>query len=200
MAGFFSTLVSEQGARRRRLRASMGDRGQGIIEFLTLGGLVAGSLGLLLGAWMPAAAPWGFALPVVFAIGFVLLERRRQAALTDALQRVAALNDGLDQQELSQLLAEFQSEPDLNKDVLATAEANFRANTAARWQQRTDAASLNVSRNYDWLVVLWSLGCALAGAAAFVIAWSAQPAPHHEDETWRPPASAVPVDISPPSQ
>lgn len=178
----------------------MGDRGQGVIEFLTLGGLVAGSLGLLLGSWMPAAAPWGFALPVVFAIGFALLERRRQVALASALRRVSDSNEGLDQQELSELLAEFRSNPDQNGEILASAEANFRANTAARWQQRADAASFNVSRNNDWLVVLWSLGCALAGAAAFVIGWSAQPALHHADETWSPPSNTVPVDISPPSQ
>jgi hypothetical protein len=150
MAGFFSTLLAEQGARRRRLRSSMGDRGQGIIEFLVLGGRVVGSLGLLIEPWMPGAAPWGFALPVVFAIGFLLIEARRQAA---AKRAEAAVND------------EERAGP-----------------------------------NYDWLVLLWSLGCALAGAAAFVIAWSAQPAANHGDENWQPPAGTVPVDISPTSQ
>jgi len=153
MAGFFSSLLSEQGARRRRLRASFGDRGQGIIEFLVLGGLVAGSLGLLIEPWMARAAPWGFALPFVFALGFLLIERRRQAAPPPAA------GDEVDARD---------DEPKL--------------------------------LGYDWFVVLWSLGCALAGAAAFVIAWSAQPAPHHADENWQPPAGAVPVDISPPSQ
>jgi len=124
----------------------LGDRGQGIIEFLVLGGLVVGSLGLLIEPWMPRAAPWGFAIPFVFAIGFLLIERRRQAS--------------------------------------APAPVNEDGETP----------------NYDWLVVLWSLGCAFAGAAAFVIAWSAQPAPRHPDENWSPPASTVPVDISPPSQ
>lgn len=125
----------------------MGDRGQGIIEFLVLGGLVLGSLGLLIEPWMPGAAPWGFAIPIVFVVGFLLIELRRQAA-----------------------------------------------------PPQTDSDGKSAPKTYDWLVVLWSLGCALAGAAAFVIAWSAQPAPLHEDENWRPPANAVPVDISPTSQ
>ena len=70
MGGFFSSLFTEMGARRRRLRAALGDRGQAMVEFLVLGGLLLGSLGLFVRAWMPAAAPWGFALPVVFVIAW----------------------------------------------------------------------------------------------------------------------------------
>lgn len=131
------------GARRRRLRASLGDRGQAIAEFLVLGGLAIGSLGLFVRPWMPAAAPWGFAIPGVFLIGYLLIEARRQAE-------------------------------------------------AARAGEAAPVAS-----RYDWLALLFSFGCALLGAAAFVIAWSAEPAPPPELDEWAPPESAVPVDISP---
>ena len=81
MSNFFSALFSEMGARRRRLRESFGDRGQALVEFLVLGGLLIGSLGLLVRPWMAGAAPWGFALPFVFLAGFLLIEARRQASL-----------------------------------------------------------------------------------------------------------------------
>lgn len=143
MAGFLTSMFAEIGARRRRLRAAFGDRGQGIFEFLIMGGLLLGSLGLVVRDWMPAAAPWGFAVPVVFLVGYVLIDGRRQAALA-----------------------------------------------------RGDDAN-NTSQSYDWFALWWSLGCALLGVAAFVIAWtSAPPAPPPED-VWSPPESAVPVDISP---
>lgn len=141
MGDFFSAMFAEMGARRRRLRASLGDRGQAITEFLVLGGLAVGSLGLFLRPYMPGVAPWGFALPFVFVIGFLLLEARRQASIA----------------------------------------------------RGGDAAKVNT--NYDWATLLWSFGCALAGAAAFVIAFSsAPPAP---EEEWAPPESAVSVDMSP---
>lgn len=143
MGGFFSSLFAEMGARRRRLRAALGDRGQALVEFLVLGGLMLGSLGLFARTWMAAAAPWGFALPFVFLIGFLLIDARRQAQL-------------------------------------AQAEAPGRVNAA-----------------YDWIALLWSFGCALAGAAAFVIAWSAEPPPVHQEEIWTPPESSVPVEITP---
>jgi hypothetical protein len=143
MGGFFSSLFTEMGARRRRLRAALGDRGQGIVEFLVLGGLMLGSLGLFVRDWMPAAAPWGFALPFIFVIGYGLIDARRQAQF-------------------------------------ANAEAPERVNAS-----------------YDWIVLGWSFGCALAGAAAFVIAWSAEPPPVQEEEIWTPPESSVSVEISP---
>lgn len=143
MGDFFSSMFSEMGARRRRLRGAFGDRPQALAEFLVLGGLAIGSLGLFVRPWMPAAAPWGFALPVVFAIGYLLIEARRQGELRagQAVDRVAGL--------------------------------------------------------YDWAAFLWSFGCALAGAAAFVIAWTAQPPAPPQEEIWTPPESTVPVEISP---
>ncbi len=143
MNTFFSAMFAEMGARRRRLRASLGDRGQAIVEFLVLGGLVVGSLGLFMKAWMPEAAPWGFWLPLVFVLGFLLIEARRQAA-------------------------------------------------AARVE-----APAGLSAAYDWYVLLWSFACALSGAAAFVIAYTAEPPQPEEAPGWMPPESAVTVDISP---
>lgn len=53
-----------------------------------------------------------------------------------------------------------------------------------------------VNAGYNWLSLLWSFGCALAGAAAFVIAfWSAPPPTEPED--WAPPPSAVVIDMAP---
>jgi len=142
MAGFFSALLAETGARRRRLRLALGDRGQSIAEFLIMSGLALGSLGLFVRPWMADAAPWGFALPFVFLIGYVALDFRRQAELA-------------------------------------------RGGEAER-----------VSTRHDWIVLLWSFGCALAGAAAFVIAWGAEP-PRPPEQIWTPPESAVSVDMSP---
>jgi hypothetical protein len=144
MAEFLSSMFTEMGARRRRLRAALGDRGQAIAEFLVLGGLMLGSVGLFVRAWMPAAAPWGFALPFIFLVGYVLIDYRRQAALA---------------------------------------------------REGADAAKVGAS--YDWIALLWSFGCALAGAAAFAIAWSAEPPPAPDENVWTPPETSVPVDISP---
>lgn len=134
-------MFSEMGARRRRLREALGDRGQGLVEFLVLGGLVVGSLGLLPWDWMPAAAPWGFAIPPVFVAGYVLIEARRQAAL------------------------------------------------------RGGAEAEPIARSYDWQALLWSFGCALAGGAAFVVAWGAAPPPPPQD--WTPPANTISIELSP---
>lgn len=135
-------MFNEMGARRKRLRAALGDRGQALVEFTVLGGVLIGSLGLFVREWMPTAAPWGFAIPLVFVIGYLLIEARRQATLAA----------GADE---------------------------------ARTVQR-----------YDWTVLLWSFGCTLVGAAAFVIAWSAAPPPA-PPEFWTPPESSVTVDIQP---
>jgi hypothetical protein len=144
MADFLSSMFGEMGARRRRLRAALGDRGQGIAEFLVLAGLGVGSLGLFVREWMPGAAPWGFAVPVVFVIGYALIDFRRQGALA-----------------------------------------------------REGADGAKVGASYDWIALLWSFGCALAGAAAFVIAWSAEPPAPVDPNAWTPPETSVPVDISP---
>jgi len=143
MGAFFASLFDEMGARRRRLRASLGDRGQGVAEFLVLAGLLIGSLGLFVREWMPGAAPWGFAVPFVFIAGYLLFDARRQASASRA------------------------------------------------------AAPEKVATRYDWIVLLWSLACALAGAAAFVIAWSAAPEAPVDPNDWAPPENAIDVEISP---
>ncbi len=142
MAGFFTNFFDELGERRRRLRKSLGDRGQALASFAVLAGLMLGSLGLYLKPWMIGVSAWGFGVPVVFDIGYLLIEWRRQA------------------------------------DVERGGEAEALAT------------------RYDWTARLFALACALAGCAAFVIAFSSEPpAPHIEE--WTPPESAVSVDISP---
>ncbi len=142
MAGFFTNFFDELGERRRRLRKSLGDRGQALASFAILAGLILGSLGLYLRPWMIGVSAWGFAVPVVFIIGYVLIEWRRQADLARGGEVEA------------------------------------------------------IAARYDWIARLFSLACALAGAAAFVIAFSSKPpAPHIEE--WAPPENAVSVDISP---
>ncbi len=82
MSAFSASLFSEISARRRRLRAALGDLGQGLVEFLIMGGILVGSVGLFVRPhYMPAAAPWGFAIPFVFLAGYILIDARRQAAL-----------------------------------------------------------------------------------------------------------------------
>ncbi|MEZ5960925.1 MAG: hypothetical protein R3C30_10945 [Hyphomonadaceae bacterium] len=142
MAGFFTNLLDELGERRRRLRKSIGDRGQTFASFAVLAGLMLGSLGLYVKAWMIDVAPWGFFVPLVFVIGYLLIDWRRQAALSGGA--------------------------DTDK-------------TAA---------------TYDMAARLFSFACALAGAAAFVIAFTSEP-PAPQIEEWTPPDSAVSVDISP---
>ncbi len=88
---FFSNLGQELAARRRRLRATLGDRGQSLFEFSLLSAFMLGSLGLFIRDWMPAAAPWGVAAPFVFAIGYGLLDVRRQAAPEKAGHDLIAL-------------------------------------------------------------------------------------------------------------
>ena len=144
MSDFFPSMFAEMGARRRRLRDALGDRGQGIVEFLVLAGLFLGSLGLFVRDWMPDAAPWGFAVPLVFVAGYVLIEVRRQYALRAA-----------------------------------------------------GADATVVARRYDNFVGLWCFGCALLGAAAFAIAWSAQPANSAAQTDWSPPSNTVPTEIGP---
>jgi len=142
MAGFFTNLFDELGERRRRLRKSIGDRGQTFASFAVLAGLMLGSLGLYVKAWMIDVAAWGFFVPLVFVIGYLLIDWRRQATLAGG------------------------------------ADADKTAAT------------------YDMAARLFSFACALAGAAAFVIAFTSEP-PAPQIEEWTPPDSAVSVDISP---
>lgn len=81
MSGFFPSLFAEMGARRRRMRDAFGDRGQGFVEFLVLGGLAIGSIGLIVREGMIRTAPWGLAVPLVFVIGFLIIDARRQTEL-----------------------------------------------------------------------------------------------------------------------
>lgn len=145
MSGFFASMVTEIPARRRRMRGFFGDRGHSLAEFLIMGGVVVGSLGLLVRPWMAGAAPWGFALPFVFVAGHLIIEWRRQSAAPPR----------------------------------APAEDEDEGNAG------------------DWIAFLWSLACAVAGAAAFVIAWGAQPAPAAEEEIWTPPTGSVSSTIIP---
>ena len=189
MGGFLSRMLEEMGARRRRLRQQFGERGQGLVEFATFGGLALGSLGLLLAPWMPAAAPWGFALPVVFLLGFVLIERRRQrqAAFGGIEVSEAAKED--EEVELRNTLRKKQIDDPTFTDVdSAQFETQFRAE---RRQSRLAVRT-------DWTVLLWSLACAVAGVAAFVIAWTARPA--GPEDNWQPPASAIDSEIGAPPQ
>jgi hypothetical protein len=142
MAGFFTNLFDELGDRGRRLRKSVGDRGQALASFAILAGLILGSLGLYLRPWMIGVAAWGFAVPVVFVLGYLLIDWRRQAALASG------------------------------------------------------ADAVKTASTYDLTARFFSFACALAGAAAFVIAFTSEPAPPHIEE-WAPPDSAVSVDISP---
>lgn len=142
MAGFFSSLFDELGERRRRLRKSIGDRGQALASFAILAGLMLGSIGLFVRTWMVSVAPWGFALPFIFVIGYLAIDWRRQATLASG------------------------------------ADAGKTAAT------------------YDLTARLFAFACALAGAAAFVIAISSEP-PAPQIEEWAPPENAVSVDISP---
>lgn len=149
MNGFWSSLFAEIGPRRRRMREVLGDWGEGLSGFLLFAGLLVGSLGLFAQPWMLGAAPWGLAMPFVWAGGYLLLDWRRQAAFAAASPR---------------------DEAETLEDV----------------QNR-------VRRSYDWGALLWGFACALAGAAAFTIAWGAKPEP----PVWTPPPDAVSVDISP---
>ncbi|MGE0740321.1 MAG: hypothetical protein AB7O98_03190 [Hyphomonadaceae bacterium] len=167
-------MFNEMGARRRRLRAALGDRGQGLTEFLVLAGLGVGSLGLFVRDWMPAAAPWGFALPFVFLIGYVLIDVRRQFAMSSARVQLGHAA------EAARSVARGE-----RSDMPMIVDEEGRKIT-----DRTESS-------YDWVVLLWSFGCALAGAAAFVIAWSAEPPAPAEEQIWTPPESSVSVDISP---
>lgn len=142
MAGFFTNLFDELGERRRRLRKSLGDRGQALASFTILAGLMLGSLGLYLRPWMIGVASWGFIVPLVFVIGYLLIDWRRQATLARG------------------------------------ADADKTAVT------------------YDMVARLFSFACALAGAAAFVIAFTSEP-PAPQIEEWTPPEGTVSVDISP---
>jgi hypothetical protein len=145
VSGFLSTLAEEMGARRRRLRATLGDRGQAVAEFLVLGGLAMGSIGLFLLPWMGANALWGLLLPAVFLIGFFGIEWRRQGALKNGVEPARA------------------------------------------------------SSGADWIVFLWSFGCALAGAALLVIAWGAKPVAAPVDQGWQPPEGSVGATMVPQS-
>jgi hypothetical protein len=166
MNGFFASLFAEMGARRRRMRAVFGDRGQALMEFLVLGGLLLGSLGLFVRDGMIDKAPWGFAVPLVFLIGFLVIDARRQA-------RQAQQTEQTEQTEQTQQAQQTQETP----------------NSAETEQAKT-------SGRHDWIVVLWSFGCALLGVGAFMLAWTSQTRAPAQQE-WQPPREAVDVDISP---
>ena len=61
--------------------------------------------------------------------------------------------------------------------------------------ERRGAEAEKVAVAYDWMALLWGLFCALAGAAAFVIAWTGEPPAPVQPEGWLPPANVVDSDI-----
>jgi hypothetical protein len=144
MTDFLPRMMAEMGARRRRLRESLGEYGQALAEFAVMGGLLLGSLGLFLFDWGPGAAPWGFALPFVFVGGIFWIEKRRQDAIAKG------------------------AEP----EAIAAA--------------------------HDWAIFLLAIGCAVAGFAAFLIAYGAAPAPPPNPNDWQPPSGAVDTDVGSP--
>jgi hypothetical protein len=81
MGEFLSAFIDEALARRRRIASTIGPLAQGLFDLALLGGVVIGSLGLFSFPWMPEAAPWGFAIPVIYLAGHLLLDARRQASL-----------------------------------------------------------------------------------------------------------------------
>lgn len=189
-------MTAEMGARRKRQRQAFGDRTQAVIEFLVLSGLVMGSLGLLLGEWMPGAAPWGFALPFVFVAGLVLIETRRQAALAEFVRRLPERNAEFDAQAWARQDSELRAN-ERSAVFQEQAKAKFESEAEARRQYRADNPDLIIASKYDWAVLLWGFACALAGAAAFVIAWTAAPVAAPVDDGWRPPEGSISSDIVP---
>lgn len=87
---FWRDLFTELSARRRRLRTAIGDWGQSLFEYGLVASLILGTFGLYLQPWMAAAAPWGFALPVVLPLGYILLDMRRQRPLPEGADADAA--------------------------------------------------------------------------------------------------------------
>lgn len=75
-----------------------------------------------------------------------------------------------------------------------------RQRSGAQARAEDADAAERVANGYDWLVVLWGLACALAGAAAFVIAWSARPEPAPEPDFWTPPETSVESEFDPARQ
>jgi hypothetical protein len=71
---------------------------------------------------------------------------------------------------------------------------------AIDWRRQATLASgadaAKTAITYDWVARLFAFACALAGAAAFIIALSSEPSPPQIEE-WAPPENAVSVDISP---
>ena len=197
MRGFLSAMFEEMGARRKRLREAFGDRGQGIAEFLVLAGLFVGSLGLFVRDWMPAAAPWGFAAPLLFLVGYLVIEARRQQAIAVYVNDPAPIDARLDAQEWERRAQAIRSEEDSDEKHLREAKSAFDADAERRRRLRRDNPSSVSSPVYDRAVFLWTFGCALLGAAAFAVAWSAQPANSSQHEDWRPPSNAVQTEIAP---
>jgi hypothetical protein len=196
MGGFFTSLFDELSARRGRLRASLGDRGQALASFVILAGLMLGSLGLYLRPWMIDVSAWGFAVPAVFVVGYLLIEVRRQMAVAAYKRQTIDSRAKLDAAELAALRAKARAQIDVEEEDLAEIEATFDARADVRHQERLDGADAAVSTSYDWMSRLFSLACALAGAAAFTIAFTSEPPPPQTEE-WAPPENAVSVDIQP---
>ncbi|MFT3728076.1 MAG: hypothetical protein QM759_09655 [Terricaulis sp.] len=199
MSGFFPTMFAEMGARRKRLRTAFGDRGQGIVEFLVLAGLLVGSLGLFVREWMPAAAPWGFAIPFVFVAGYLLIEVSRQRAIARYQNEPAPLNADLDAKEWSVRERALRNDEyeDHDEAAIREAKARFDADKSTRDAARLERPEAIFTQPYDRTVFFWAFACALLSAAAFAIAWTSQHASTGPQEDWRPPSGTVPTEIGP---
>jgi hypothetical protein len=68
-------LLDELAARRRRMAKRFSPLLGGLLEFFLLGGLVLGVAAAFLGM------PWGVLPLIGWVVGYVILDRRRQAAL-----------------------------------------------------------------------------------------------------------------------
>lgn len=54
-----------------------------------------------------------------------------------------------------------------------------------------------IGAGYDWVVLIWSFACAILAAAAFFIAWGAEPLPPPDPDFWEPPETAVDSTLDP---
>lgn len=79
--GFLSTWLSELHVQRMNLRKRLNESRASLIEFGLLACLMLGSVGLLVPERGFEAAPWGVAIPFLYAAAMIVVELIRQNAL-----------------------------------------------------------------------------------------------------------------------